>query len=119
MEVEPEVKPADDYGASARAQFLRFLTEYSRDEDAEGGAAAPPHYLQRVRDMLFADQKTLFVDCSDLEDFDPKFADTLKDDYVHLEPYLSQALAQVVESEEGLSGRATEPSAYLVSVICL
>lgn len=96
----------DEYGQSARSRFFTFLNGFKKE------GCTQPHYVQRARDMLLAEQRTLFVECPDLEDFDPQFFDTLKDDYVHLEPHLNQAVHHLVSQLEGVANKLK--SGYLV-----
>ncbi|GMH34372.1 hypothetical protein BSKO_02206 [Bryopsis sp. KO-2023] len=117
MDPTQETTQTDEYGLSGRAQFLKFLKEYRLDSVIDENAEA--HYVEGVQSMHSDDQKTLYVDFSHLVDFDPEFADQVKDDYVHLEPFLNQAIEQLVQDVTGLANANGNQGGYLVALFGL
>jgi len=115
---EPRLDPqrvADELGEVAQGFFLEFLQTFApaaepgtpaRSTHGEGtqpetqGEAVEPIYVKQVEGMIEEGETTLFVDMEHVKLYDATLADGISKDLYRLEPYLRNAVRDLVESKD-------------------
>ncbi|KAI9504356.1 MCM DNA helicase complex subunit mcm6 [Coemansia spiralis] len=93
---EGRAKVRDEAAEAFRLIFDSFLEAHTE--------AGEPIYLRQISRMRLDECSTVFVDFAHLMRFDERAAQALLENYLRLEPYLSQSAERLFEAHQGVSG---------------
>lgn len=81
----------DAAAETVQSLFLDFIGGYYENDDAIS------HYEAQIVDMLNVNKSTLFVNFSNLDEYNPALAIAIQDNYYRFDPYLRKSLVDAVK----------------------